>query len=348
LIDTPGFDDSRFDDDIIVQKILEWLRTSLEQGTTLNGIIYIHPIIKPRIGGTAGANIRMFRQLCGKDFYRNVVLATTFWEDIDLSEGDMRERELCENDAFWGPLKKRGSMVVRLGLDKRADQALLLKMAEQKKCILQAQKEMQEGKDILDTAAAKEVKEDVTNWARLFEKQLQIEDEKCRRELANPMRYSQDQLEAIRQTLERERKQQQLSQERMDYNLMKEQWLQRQREQKDRRDRRLTTLQALQQEVDLHKKNTGERERHARAHIKCRRLEVASMMCCSNYKCMRVIKPKRDQFYRKWHSLMTIISFPCSLFRADESCQTVVSAIMMTTITANNAVLNVETGIIPR
>jgi hypothetical protein len=348
LVDTPGFDDSRFDDDIIVQKILEWLRTSLEQGTTLNGIIYIHPINKPRIGGTAGANIRMFKQLCGKDFYRNVVLATTFWEDIDLSEGDMRERELCGNDEFWGLLKKRGSMVVRLGLDKRADQALLLKMAEQKKCILQAQKEMQEGKDILDTAAAREVKEDVTNWARLFEKQLQIEDEKCRRELANHMRYSQDQLEAVRQTLERERKQQQLSQERMDYDLMKEQWLQRQRAQKDRRDQRLIALQALQQEVDLHKKNAGERKRHSSTHIKCRRLSVTSVMCCSNYKCTRTIKPKRDRFYRKWHSLTTIVSFPLLYLRTDEPCQTVVNATMMTTTTANNVVLSAEIEVIPR
>lgn len=352
LVDTPGFDDSRFSDDKIVEKILEWLRNSLTQGTTLNGIIYIHPIIKPRIGGTAGSNIRMFKQLCGNDFYQNVVLATTFWEDIDPSEGARRERELYENDEFWGILKKRGSKVVRLGLDQRADQRLLLRIAEQEKCILQAQKEMQEGKDISDTAAAKEVKEDVTNWSVWFEGQLRLEDEKCHRELADHLKRSQDQLEAHRQTLERERRQKELSRKRLEYTLMKEQWLLRQREDKARRER-LATLRAyndrLQHEVDSHKRNSARIKHRSSKHITCRRTSVASTMCCSNEACGAEIRPKRHRFYRKWHSLATMVS--CSFFLhlyADDSCQTVVSVITMTTITAKHAVLNAEIGITPR
>jgi GTPase SAR1 family protein len=202
LIDTPGFDDSRFGEDIIVEKILEWLRNSSAQGTTLNGIIYIHPITKPRIGGTASSNIRMFKQLCGNDFYQNVVLATTFWDDIDLSEGARREKELCENDEFWGILKRRGSRVVRLGLDHRKDQRLLLEIAEQEKYILQSQKEIQESKNISDTVTAKEEEEDIRKLRRSYSK-----------------------------------------------------------------------------------------------HIKCRRVSVPRILCCG--KCARVIRPRRDRFYRK-------------------------------------------------
>jgi hypothetical protein len=315
LIDTPGFDDSRFSDDIIVGKILTWLRNSMDEGTTLNGIIYIHPIIKPRMGGTASSNIRMFKQLCGKDFYRNVVLATTFWGDIDPSEGAKRERELWESDEFWGILKRRGSRVVRLGLDLRDDRRLLLKMAGQEKCMLQAQMEMQEGKDISDTAAAKEVNEGVTNWSEWFEDQLRLEDQKCRRELANHEKRSKDRFDAHRQMLERERAQQELSRKRVDYNEMKEQWLKRQREQKARRDQRAAALQKdidrLQKEVD-NKKNAKKTESFYRKRIKCKRVSVASVMCCS--KCQFTIKPRRHRFYRKWHSLATLVSFPFSVF----------------------------------
>jgi GTPase SAR1 family protein len=315
LIDTPGFDDSRFADDIIVEKILEWLRNSLAQGTTLNGIIYIHPIIKPRIGGTASSNIRMFKQLCGKDFYRNVVLATTFWEGIDPSEGAKREKELCENDEFWGILKRRGSRVVRLGLDDSKDQRLLLEIAEQEKCILQAQKEMREGKDISDTAAAKEVKEVVTNWSKWFEQQLRLEEQKCSGELDDHFKRSQVQLEAHRQNLEREHRR-----KRADYTEMKKQWLQRQRE----RDQRSAALQAeidqLRQRVDQQKRNAAKMEHPYIKHTKCRRVSVASVMCCSY--CGRTIKPKRHRFYRKWQFIWRrCLSFCHFLYlRADESC----------------------------
>jgi hypothetical protein len=298
LIDTPGFDDDRFSEDITVEKILKWLRRSLAQGTTLNGIIYIHPIIKPRIGGTASSNLRMFKQLCGKDFYRNVVLATTFWEGIDPSEGTRRETELCENDEFWGILKRRGSRVVRLGLDHSQDQRLLLEIAEQGKCILQAQREMQGGKDISDTAAAKEVKEDVTDWSNWFEEQLRLEEQKCTSELDDHTRRSQIQLEAHRQTLEREYK---LSQKRADFTEMKERWLQRQRERDERSAALRAEIDQLQQKVDLQKRNAVRMERSPTEYIKCRRVSVASVMCCSY--CGRTIRPKKHRFYRKSLSL---------------------------------------------
>lgn len=310
LVDTPGFDDSRFTNDMVVEKILEWLRNSFEKGSTLNGIIYIHPIVKPRIGGTASSNIRMFRKLCGKDFYRNVVLATTFWGGIDLSEGVQREKELCENDEFWGILKKRGSRVVRLGLDDREDQRLLLKIAEQERCILQAQKEMQEGKDTSDTAAAKEVTQHVTNWSESFEQQLHLEEQKCRQELDDHIKRSEDRFEAYRRTVEWERK----PQERDNFIQMKNQWLQRLQEQKARRDERSAALQAeidqLRHKVDPHKRNAEKTEGPRGKDIRCRHVLVASMMvmCCS--KCQRTIKPRRDRFYRKWHPLATITSFP--------------------------------------
>src|SRR5579862_2518370 len=94
LVDTPGFDDSRKNDGEITELILTWLRDSLMQGTRLNGVIYLHRISDPRMGGTAVRNSRMFRKLCGVNAFKNVILATTFWEKVSPADGDRREREL--------------------------------------------------------------------------------------------------------------------------------------------------------------------------------------------------------------------------------------------------------------
>ena len=96
--------------------------------------------------GTALSNMNMFRRLCGSDCFPNVVLATSFWSEVDPTEGARRERELYETDKFWGQLVKKGSPVVRIGLDDRADQRLLLRIARNNKVFLRAQKEMQDGR----------------------------------------------------------------------------------------------------------------------------------------------------------------------------------------------------------
>ncbi|KAH9214365.1 P-loop containing nucleoside triphosphate hydrolase protein [Leptodontidium sp. 2 PMI_412] len=79
LVDTPGFDDTTRSDSQITEKILTWLKTSMIEGTRLNGVIYLHRISDTRMAGTALRNNRMFRKLCGADAFKNIILATTFW-----------------------------------------------------------------------------------------------------------------------------------------------------------------------------------------------------------------------------------------------------------------------------
>ena len=82
------------------------------------------------------------------------------------------------------------------------------------------------------------------------------------------------------------------------------------------RDRRLAALRAynaqLQHEVDSRKRNSARIKRRSSKHITCRRTSVANTMRCSNEACGAEIRPKRHRFYRKWHSLATIISYPFS------------------------------------
>jgi len=111
----------------ITKKLLGWLESSYRRGQRLNGIIYIHNITKPRMQGSAYQNIRMFRNLCGDDALENVILATSFWDQVEPSLGERRERELVDSKDFWADMVAKKSRVVRLTL-RRSD---CLKLLEQ-------------------------------------------------------------------------------------------------------------------------------------------------------------------------------------------------------------------------
>lgn len=119
-MDTPGFDDTNLSDAVIATKILEWLHSSYHSGIRLNGIVYLHSIATPRMQGSALRNLRIFRKLCGDEGLKNVVLATTFWDEVDPSVASRREKELIEDNNYWGKMIMHGSQVKRLGLDRKS------------------------------------------------------------------------------------------------------------------------------------------------------------------------------------------------------------------------------------
>jgi hypothetical protein len=53
----------------------------------------------------------MFKELCGKDSFKSIILATTMWDDIDERTGSQREDELKNN--YWKSMIKLGSRLVR-------------------------------------------------------------------------------------------------------------------------------------------------------------------------------------------------------------------------------------------
>jgi GTPase SAR1 family protein len=127
LVDTPGYDDSSRSNEEVTGKILLWLRSSYQDGTRLNGIIYIHSILKPRMQGSVMKNMRIFRKLCGDQALGNVLLATSFWDSVPQSVGDAREAELVNSKDFWAGMIAKGSEVVRID---RKDKAVCLQVME--------------------------------------------------------------------------------------------------------------------------------------------------------------------------------------------------------------------------
>ena len=46
------------------------------------------------MGGVAFDNLKMFKKLCGEDFYSRVTLITAMWDIVDKDTGKKREKEL--------------------------------------------------------------------------------------------------------------------------------------------------------------------------------------------------------------------------------------------------------------
>jgi len=160
LIDTPGFDDTTRSDSDILKDIAACFCNLYDKGIKLNGLIYLHRISDPRMGGSALKNLHMFQRLCGSRSLPNVVLTTTMWGEVQRQSGgaaaaERREEQLKATDEFWGGMVQGGSHVRRhLGDRKSAEAILSVIVNAQKKVTLDIQVEMIDKKLPLDQTMA--------------------------------------------------------------------------------------------------------------------------------------------------------------------------------------------------
>ena len=63
------------------------------------------------MAGTPLKNLHMFKQLCGKSSFKNVILTTTMWDEVDEETGAAREEEL--KSIYWKSMISRQSTTAR-------------------------------------------------------------------------------------------------------------------------------------------------------------------------------------------------------------------------------------------
>jgi hypothetical protein len=266
----------------------------MQRGKKISGIIYVHRIIDPRMQGTALSNMNMFRRLCGPDCFPNVVLATSFWSEVDLTDGSRRERELYETDEFWGQLVKQGSRVVRIGLDEKADQRLLLKIAQNREVIFQAQREMMDGRPNCETSAAQEVYGNLSGWRRYFDVQLEAEKENVSQMLEESEKRAKAQLEAQRTSFQEQRQTQKQARRKFEADNVE---MKAEEEKATNQQAELKRLREAQKvENDRREKMKQEQQRYYNEY-KCIRTRKHRYVRCDN--CRRIIKHRQNLFYRE-------------------------------------------------
>lgn len=166
IVDTPGFNDTYRSDNDVLKELAEWLLKSYQDGIKISGIIYLHRISDPRMEGSALRNLRMFRKLCGEEFMKNVILGTTFWDLAGEETGAAREEELLQTDGFFRDMKERGCEVVRIAGDRESKLKLLSRFAAKQPMVMRIQRELFEGKPLIETAAASAISQELAELQR--------------------------------------------------------------------------------------------------------------------------------------------------------------------------------------
>ena len=166
LVDTPGFNDTYRSDREILQELADWLLESYRNGQKISGIIYLHSISAPRVEGSSMRNLRMFRELCGEEFMRNVILGTTFWDTVSEGVGAAREKELVETEGFFKAMKDRGCEIVRISDSKDECLEILSWFAAKQPSVMRIQQELFEGKSLEETGAASAVSQELAELQR--------------------------------------------------------------------------------------------------------------------------------------------------------------------------------------
>ncbi|KIM43891.1 hypothetical protein M413DRAFT_370843 [Hebeloma cylindrosporum] len=162
IVDTPGFDDSRADvsDTDTLRIITNFLLDEYDKDRKLNSLVYFHRISDPRFSAQSGRNLRMFRGLCGKAAFKNVIALTTFWDQVSVDEGDKREAQLKSN--FFKDLVAGGAQFIRHDRTIESARQVLRRIFTLAPAITQIQREIREdGNSLEDTAAGSVLREEV-------------------------------------------------------------------------------------------------------------------------------------------------------------------------------------------
>lgn len=219
LVDTPGFDDTNLSDTDVLREIATWLTGSYNNKVKLTGILYLHRIIDPRMGGSAKKNLFMFKKLCGPEALKHVVLVTTMWEQVDEKVGLSRERELEETEDFWGYMLGKGSRIERhMNTPESARRIVEIFMSKGRPSspvLLAIQDEMvNNNKDLDETEAGRGLDDVLAREREKFRREL----EQTRQEMqeAIDLRDKESQEELSKQQTESEKRMKQLQVQQME------------------------------------------------------------------------------------------------------------------------------------
>lgn len=115
LIDTPGFDDDQRSDVMILEDIAKWMALrGYVKDHLLDGLIFLHPVLFNRVGGSERNRTRLLQAILGKDAYSRVIIATTFWESIKNEEEINKWLDGRMNvGGVWHQMIEHGAQMIR-------------------------------------------------------------------------------------------------------------------------------------------------------------------------------------------------------------------------------------------
>ena len=167
---TPGVCLSFFGIQSFVTCLMAFVRYDLNR--KLSGLIYLQRISDPRFSGQSSRNLRIFRELCGPAAYKNVVVLTTYWDQVPTHKaGVMREEQL--KSRFFAKLVEGGAQFMRHDRTVESTRKVLRHILPISPTITQIQTEIRkEGKGLMETAAGSVCREGVEKALANYKKEI--------------------------------------------------------------------------------------------------------------------------------------------------------------------------------
>ncbi len=204
LLDTPGFDDTHRGDADILAQIAETLSVAYKNEVKISGVVYLHRIKDEKMTNGIMRNLTLFRKLCGEDAFKNVVLATTFWdEQMDKEKGERRENRLISERTYWGYMTSKGSKVRRFLNTRQSALDILTEVAGLPPVVLTIQREMvDEGLEVNQTKAGEALNKELAELAAKHTEQLK----KLQEEMEQAIKDRDEDLQAAIKELQDEKR----------------------------------------------------------------------------------------------------------------------------------------------
>jgi hypothetical protein len=140
----------------------------------LTGVLYFHRISDLEMTGVSRKNWVMLRKLCGERAFKNVVIVTNMWDDVDLRTGNEREAELMRDDTFFKPALYNGATMTRHDNTLPSAQTIVRLLTKNSPLPLRIQEEfINQCKVLSNTDAGEELNREFTAVIRKYEVDLQ-------------------------------------------------------------------------------------------------------------------------------------------------------------------------------
>ena len=188
----------------IFSRICDWLKQAYFKGQNFHGLIYLHRTIDDRENGSDLRSLRIFRELCGSENFKDVIIGISGpgqgearrEDDVPGSMRSAREKALKETPEFWGDMTKESARIEQITPDRQECRKLLLDFATRNSMTLKVQKQLiYEGKPSNDTNAAAEL--------RYYQRRHAIRDAE-ELEVATRERYYEEKIRKFRQGIQTE------------------------------------------------------------------------------------------------------------------------------------------------
>lgn len=147
-------------------------------------------------------NFGLFRNLCGDENLKSVVIATNMWGQVEPEVGEARELELASEDIFFRPALLQGAQMVRHDRSLESALGILQCFIDNQPMELQIQRELVvEGKDITETAAGLELNKEIVELSKKHREELTEIQREMTTALINKDLQSKRELEQVRNEL---------------------------------------------------------------------------------------------------------------------------------------------------